>query len=165
MPREYDPDFDDTPPPSPKNVPRPTVTRSFLFRLRPSRLPLLVLGTLFTVWYLLTHHRGPIFKPKHSPSLSYKDVDWRQFAYAQYAPDGQHLCSAVMAFDALDQYGSKAKKVLLYPEDMDTEVLNSRDRDSQLLVLAQDTYGALLIPVPVWAVEGSCAPEQFNRGG
>ena len=155
MPRDYDPDFDDTPPPSPKNGPPPSLARAILFRLRRSRGLILALGAFLTFWYFLAHHRGPLTKPKHLPSLSYKDVDWRQFAYAQYAADGQCLCSAVMQFDALERYGSKAKKILVYPEDMDTEVLNNRDRDSQLLLLARDTYKALLIPIPRWTVQGT----------
>ena len=154
MPRDYDSDFDDTPPPSPKHVPRPSLARAILFRLRRSRVLLLALSALLATWYFLTHHHGPIFKPKHAPSLTYKNVDWRRYAYAQYAADGQYLCNAVMAFDALDRYGSKARKILLYPEDMDTEILSSRDRDSQLLVLARDTYGALLLPIPKFTVQG-----------
>ena len=165
MVQDYDPDFDDTPPSSPRHVPRPSLARAILLRLRRSRALLLALGALLATWYFLTHHRGPIFQPKHAPSLSYKDVDWRRFAYAQYASDGQSLCSAIMAFDALDRYGSKAKKVLLYPEDMDTEVLSSRDRDSQLLVLARETFQALLLPVPKRILQGK-APALavlFNR--
>ena len=159
MPRDYDPDFDDTPPPSPKyKPPPPGLARAILFRLRRSRVLLLAVSAALGLWYILAHHRTPWIAPTHAPSLRYRNVDWRQYAYAQYAPDGQYLCSAIMVFDALAQSGSKARRILVYPDDMDTEVLSSRDRDSQLLVLARDTYGAMLIPIPKWEVIGGhCA--------
>ena len=155
MPRDYDSDFDDTPPPSPKRGPPPSWSRSILFRLRRHRTLLLLAAAVLVAWYLLTRRKpGPWIKPTHAPSLNYKNVDWRQYAYAQYAADGQELCAAVMVFDDLARYGSKARRVLVYHDDMDLEVLGSRDRDSQLLLEARDTYGALLIPTPKLRLEG-----------
>ena len=57
-----------------------------------------------------------------------------------------------MVFEALDRLGTKAAKILIYPEEMDTVVSNGRDRDSQLLVKARDWYGVQLIPVPIQAI-------------
>ena len=53
-----------------------------------------------------------------------------------------------MVFEALDRLGSKADKILFYPDDWDLEITTKTDRDSQLLVMARDKYGVKLIPVP-----------------
>ena len=57
-----------------------------------------------------------------------------------------------MVFEALDRLGSKAQKILLYPEELDTIISHPRDRDSQLLVKARDWYGVHLMPIPVQAM-------------
>lgn len=86
---------------------------------------------------------------------STKDVtNWSNFAYSLYATDSATLCHAVLVFDALVRLGSKADRVLFFPEHWDTEVTSARDRDSQLLVLARDMYKVKLHPVRLLSVEG-----------
>ena len=43
--------------------------------------------------------------------------------------------------------GSKADRLLIYPQGWDTEIENMSDRDSQLLVKARDWYKVKLVPV------------------
>ena len=81
-------------------------------------------------------------------------INWSRYAYSLYATDSASLCHAVMLLDALARFGSKADRVLFYPEYWDTEVENGNDRDSQLLVMARDRYRAKLQPVPLLSVEG-----------
>lgn len=54
-----------------------------------------------------------------------------------------------MVFEALSRLGSKADRILFYPEEWDLEIENSSDRDSQLLVIARDQYDVKLLPVVV----------------
>lgn len=54
-----------------------------------------------------------------------------------------------MLFEALARFSSKPDRLLFYPETWDTEVASSRDRDSQLLVMARDQYKVELIPVDI----------------
>lgn len=98
---------------------------------------------LSLIYYVHDHHAPP----QHAPSLRFKSVDWSRFAYSQYATDSHYLCNSVMVFEALERLGSKADRILMYPEDWDTEIAHSKDRDSQLLVMARDKYRAKLIPV------------------
>ena len=56
-----------------------------------------------------------------------------------------------MVFDQLELLGSKADRILLYPEHFDTNIEGSQDRTSQLLVKAQREYDVKLVPV---AIEG-----------
>lgn len=51
-----------------------------------------------------------------------------------------------MLFEALSRLGSKADRILFYPESWDLTVSDSHDRDSQLLVKAQEDYNVKLIP-------------------
>ena len=153
MHKTYDPDFDDTPPTSPKHgsLHKSTFTHALRVRWRRYKSLVITFTIFFGIIYFFT--RGPrVFKPKHGPSLTYKGVDWRQYAYSQYATDSANLCNAVMVFEALDRLGSRAQKILIYPEEMDTTISNAKDRDSQLLVKARDMYGVQLIPVPIQAI-------------
>ena len=54
-----------------------------------------------------------------------------------------------MVFEALARLGSKADRILLYPQEWDLEIESSSDRDSQLLVIARDRYDVKLIPVVI----------------
>ncbi|KAF2752089.1 glycosyltransferase family 8 protein [Sporormia fimetaria CBS 119925] len=91
-----------------------------------------------------------------SPSASGRgrDVDWTRYAYSLYATDSATLCHAVMVFDSLARLGSKADRVLFYPDHWDTVVSDSRDRDSQLLVMARKKYNVKLHPIKLLTVEG-----------
>ena len=52
-----------------------------------------------------------------------------------------------MVFESLQRFGSKADRVLFFPEEWDTEIGDGGDRNSQLLVKARDWYGVDLVPV------------------
>lgn len=87
--------------------------------------------------------------PSSSPvsHIDYTKVDWSRYAYSQYATSSAYLCNAVMVFEALERLGSRADRVLFYPEDWDLFVADDHDRDSQLLELAKEKYKALLVPI------------------
>jgi hypothetical protein len=114
------------------------------FQWRRRYLLYVVAGLLIIYWLLPS---------KHTP-IENDQVNWHRYAYSLYATDSATLCHAVLIFDALARFGSKADRVLFYPQNWDTHVENSRDRDSQLLVLARDTYGVKLQPVKLLTVEG-----------
>ncbi|KAF1843880.1 glycosyltransferase family 8 protein [Cucurbitaria berberidis CBS 394.84] len=81
------------------------------------------------------------------------NINWSHYAYSLYAIDGATLCHALLLFDALARFGSKADRVLFYPAYWDLTVESSKDRDSQLLVLARDQYKVKLQPIELLAVE------------
>ena len=99
------------------------------------------------LWHTSSLHVLPRSPPQHAPSLIYRNVDWTRYAYVLYATNSAYLCNAVMVFSSLSELGSRADRVLLYPEEWDLEVESSTDRDSQLLVKARDVYGVKLVPV------------------
>ena len=99
------------------------------------------------LWRTSSFHLLPHRPPTHAPSLIYKNVDWTRYAYALYATDSAYLCNALMVYDSLSRLGSKADRVLIYPQEWDLDIESSTDRDSQLLVKARDEYAVNLVPV------------------
>ncbi|KAF2815150.1 nucleotide-diphospho-sugar transferase [Mytilinidion resinicola] len=120
---------------------------SYRWPLRRSRT-LAILGVLLL--YLLYRN---LWSSSSDSDYAPDGTKWSQYAYSLYATDGAALCHCVLVFDALKRFGSKADRVLFYPEYWDTEVYNSRDRDSQLLVMARDVYKVKLQPVKLLSVE------------
>ncbi len=154
--------------PSPFSPPlkpyKPAKARSsFGFRQRSRWLYGLVVIVLLYLWYTsktsLLPHRTPI----HAPSLRYKNVDWSHYAYSQYATDSAYLCNAVMVFEALARLGSKADRILLYPEEWDLDISDDTDRDSQLLVKAREYYNVKLIPVDIPQKDGDAWHGSFSK--
>ena len=119
------------------------------FRLRRRHAYYLV-GFLFVCW-ILYPSRNATPAPGTGDNIK---VNWSNYAYSVYATDRGELCHAVMVLEALARFGSKADRVLFYPDHWDTKVDSSQDRDSQLLTLARDTYNAKLHPVKLLEVAG-----------
>jgi hypothetical protein len=82
-------------------------------------------GLLLFIWWWVSYREQP------------KKLDWSRFAYSQYTTDTQTLCNALMVFESLQKLGSKADRVLLYPQ----EWTGSRDqRTAWLLQIAQEKF-------------------------
>jgi hypothetical protein len=107
-----------------------------------------IIGFIFACWLLYpTRNPGP-------KAGSFLKINWSNYAYSVYATDSASLCHAVLLLEALARFGSKADRVLFYPEHWDTTVESPTDRDSQLLVLAREVYKAKLHPVKLLQVAG-----------
>ncbi|KAF2849367.1 glycosyltransferase family 8 protein [Plenodomus tracheiphilus IPT5] len=107
-----------------------------------------LLGFIVVCWILY-----PTSKPTPT-TTDVLTVNWSRYAYSLYATDGTSLCHAVLLLDALARFGSKADRVLFYPDYWDLSVEDSKDRESQLLLLARDTYKVKLQPITLLIVEG-----------
>lgn len=105
-------------------------------------------GFVFVCWLLYPSGGGA------SPKAGDTDVNWSNFAYSLHATDSATLCHAVLLAEALQRLGSKADRVLFYPSYWNTVVSDSRDRDSQLLVMARDKYKVKLHPIELLSVGG-----------
>ncbi|MCJ1423697.1 N-acetylglucosaminyltransferase [Sticta canariensis] len=82
-------------------------------------------------------------------ALRFTSINWSRYAYSQYATTSAHLCNSIMLFETLSRLGSKPDRLLFYPSTWDTDITSSRDRDSQLLVMARDKFKVKLIPVDI----------------
>ena len=81
------------------------------------------------------------------------NVDWTRYAYSQYATDQHYLCNSLMIFEQLEALKSPASRVLFYPKSWDLDVSSSKDRTSQLLVMARDKYRVKLRPVEMYSLD------------
>lgn len=129
-----------------------------LLRSKPARLAYaLILSLLALSWLRRVHlyerltgpscyFRDPVV-PDGLDSESGADLDWSQYAYALYATDIEYLCNAVMIFDSLVTYGSKADRLLLYADTID--ISDEGTREGRLLANARDELGVILKPVKV----------------
>jgi len=91
--------------------------------------------------------------PQSAHPLYGAKIDWHLYAYSQYATNQHYLCNSVMIFDSLEKLGSKADRILFYPKTWDLDVSSSKDRTSQLLVMARDQYKAKLKPVDMYTLK------------
>lgn len=104
---------------------------------------------------LLMWHRREPPSPLPLPHIHYDEVDWSRFAYTQYATNEVYLCNSLMVFEALETLGSKAERVLFYPEQWDLVVEDERDRVSELLLIARNRFRVMVIPIKIEGIEDS----------
>jgi hypothetical protein len=96
--------------------------------------------------------RAPVrhtFEPLHVTPVgeeSEDGIDWTRFAYVQYVTDKEYLCNSLMMFESLHRLGSKADRVLLYPEQIELYP-KVPTWESMFLRKAQDDYKAHIVPV------------------
>ena len=105
-----------------------------------------------------------LFWPKSDPPpyqaaprqshVDYDLVDWSRYGYTVYATSSAYICNALMVFEALDRLGSRARRVLFYPEQWDVFMESDRGRDESLLVMATERYGVQLVPVDAQMMRG-----------
>jgi hypothetical protein len=120
---------------------RPTRSDFHWTLSRTKTIPL-VFGLLLIAWWILSSI------PKSTK------VNWSRYAYSQYATDTQSLCNALMVFASLHKLGSKADKVLLYPEQW----MHRREtKTAWLLEEAKKKYGVKLEPVQLLGADGKIA--------
>jgi hypothetical protein len=114
---------------------------------------------LFVLWR--RRERPP---PLPLPHIHYDEVDWSRFAYTQYATSEVYLCNSLMVFEALERLGSKAERVLFYPEQWDLIVENEVDRVSELLLMARNQYRVMVIPIKIDGIQDDNG-KRCNRVG
>lgn len=98
--------------------------------------------------------RSPVPTPEHDNSVyDLSSIDWSRYAYVQYVTNEAYLCNALMIFETLHRLGSKADRVMMYPDYMlrDPTMTQSEGTGSsrELLTKASDEYGVILIPIEV----------------
>ncbi|ESZ91868.1 hypothetical protein SBOR_7733 [Sclerotinia borealis F-4128] len=159
--------FDIDEPPPPKAA-KPSIAQ--IFRSRPVRtaIPIVICGLI--ILFLLPHgtrkakslhlqYKTPAClkqAPILAESLTGKEVgiEWDKYAYITYATSKDHLCNALMLFESLNHLGSKAGRVLLYPQLWKNEWVedaNGRGMEAitKMLIQARDDYKVKLVNVEV----------------
>ncbi|KAL7628423.1 N-acetylglucosaminyltransferase [Parahypoxylon ruwenzoriense] len=104
--------------------------------------------------------------PAVVPSFEDAQVNWSRYAYTQYVTNAAYLCNSVMIFETLFRLGSKADRVMMYPEKMmDPAETKPVSEEAKLLVKARDEYKVKLVPVAVQRRAGGDATwaESFTK--
>jgi hypothetical protein len=112
----------------------------------------LAIGYLFSNKLYIPDYAS--FHPSsHSSTVCVGDspTDWSRFAYVQYVTNEAYLCNSVMLFETLHRLGSKADRLMMYPNNID---LKSDSHGSKLLQKAQNNYSVKLMPIEVQHRDG-----------
>lgn len=133
-------DFDDFG--FPRNRPAVSRLRNFVRYRNPSLAIICIIGLLY--WWSGLEPADPI--------------DWSLYAYSQYVTDDASMCNAFLIFESLDRLGSKAQRVLMYPEEWDAKDSDLSDRSAGLLAHAQRQYGVKLKRIQLLGVDGPVSP-------
>jgi alpha-N-acetylglucosamine transferase len=113
---------------------------------------LCVAGIYLLVRLLRPLPQAPVrhtFEPLHVTPVgeeSSDGIDWTRFAYVQYVTDKEYLCNSLMMFESLHRLGSKADRVLLYPQQWELSP-STPTWESIFLKQAQDDYKVHIVPV------------------
>ncbi|KAJ5179401.1 Glucose N-acetyltransferase 1 [Penicillium capsulatum] len=132
------------------DIPDEPVLSVFKRQLRRKRLWVIIL-IVFLLFKWLRRDSPPSPRPS---AIQYNNVDWSRYAYTQYATSETYLCNSIMVFDALHRLGSRAERVLFYPEEWDLLMEGDYARTSELLRLAMSKYKVQLMPVRIEGIKG-----------
>ncbi|KAL6826291.1 glycosyltransferase family 8 protein [Trichoderma camerunense] len=124
-----------------------------------SRRSRIILGLTFVIIAIcLFLSRTDDYYHQHTATILYKssqetnDLDWSRYAYTQYVTSSEYLCISVMLLERLHHLGSRADRVLMYPQKMlpDPETNDGGGfHDAELLIKARDEYDVKLMPVEI----------------
>ena len=106
-------------------------------------LAALLLTLANTFWF---HGSYRSFRSPFRGPLRPEATQLSNFAYVQYVTNVPYLCNSVMLFESLHRLGSKADRLLMYPEEMD---LSEDTVEGYLLGKARDEYEAVLQPIEI----------------
>ncbi|KAH7357064.1 alphaN-acetylglucosamine transferase [Rhexocercosporidium sp. MPI-PUGE-AT-0058] len=139
--------------------PKPTFRQ--ILKSKPVRTVLAILLAFVALIYLRrSFHEHHVWARLTGPSCYYTEplthptspagtnVDWSKFAYTQYATNLEYLCNAIMIFETLHRLGSKADRLLLYPNKYSLDV-SLGTTESRLLLKARDEFNVTLKAIRV----------------
>lgn len=81
------------------------------------------------------------------------DIDWSVFAYVQYVTNSNYLCNSLMIFETLHRIGTKAERIMLYPQQWKVPKGKPEAEEERFLLQARDRYKVKLVPIQVVTYE------------
>ncbi|KAH6681673.1 nucleotide-diphospho-sugar transferase [Halenospora varia] len=114
----------------------------------------------FCIRWVLEHNHDDvetILPASARPTTTVDDpsIDWSKLAYVQYATSPEYLCNALMIWSEIEELGTLAQKVLMYPSHWDPNEIDDIDPGlrltpiARLLQSAVEDYNVTLHPVSV----------------
>ncbi|KAF4625472.1 hypothetical protein G7Y89_g12694 [Cudoniella acicularis] len=114
----------------------------------------------FCVRWVLRHNHDDydtLLPQSARPTTSVDDetIDWSKLAFVMYATSPEYLCNALMVWSEIEEIGSRARRVLMYPSAWDPNEIDELDPGLRLTPIARllqsaiDDYKVTLHPVSV----------------
>lgn len=109
-------------------------------------------------WVLAHNHDdddvlGPVAHPVKK--VDDPSIDWSKLYYVQYVTSPEYLCNALMVWSEIEEIGSRAQRLMLYPSHWDPNEIDDFDPAqgltpiARLLQQASEQYFVKLHPVSV----------------
>lgn len=109
-----------------------------------------ILGLIVLLLLWLRRERP---KPPPISHVRFDLVDWSRYAYTTYATSSPYLCNALMLFEALHRLGSRADRILFYPEEWSADMGDDSSREGQMLRMAKQKFNVQLTPIDVQMIK------------
>jgi hypothetical protein len=95
----------------------------------------------------------PVVTSPVETSSKVDGIDWSAFAYVQYVTNSNYLCNSLMIFEALHRIGTKAERIMLYPQQWKVPKGKPETEEERFLLQARDRYKVKLVPIQVVTYE------------
>ncbi|TVY23487.1 Glucose N-acetyltransferase [Lachnellula hyalina] len=121
------------------------------------------LGLFLGIRWILRHNHDEDQAPPHAvrPMRSVEDdrIDWSKLYYVQYVTSPEYLCNALMVWSEIEEIGSRAQRVMMYPSSWDPNEVDEIDLQltpvARLLQAAVSDYFVKLQPIEVLHQNGT----------
>lgn len=105
-------------------------------------------------------------RPAARPTKSVEDpsIDWSKLYYVQYVTSPEYLCNALMVWSQIEEIGSRAQRMMLYPSTWDPDEIDDYSPSldytpvARLLQEAQSKYFVKIQPVDIMHKNGTLQP-------
>ncbi|RDW83296.1 hypothetical protein BP5796_04787 [Coleophoma crateriformis] len=95
----------------------------------------------------------PIAAARPTKKVEDPNIDWSRFKYVQYVTTPEYLCNAVMIWSQIEEIGSRANRIMMYPSNWNQDAVNPVDLQptpiARMLEEAASKYFVQLYPVEV----------------
>ncbi|KAE8452023.1 hypothetical protein EG329_002188 [Mollisiaceae sp. DMI_Dod_QoI] len=118
-------------------------------------------------WVIRHNHDDDVDAiPAARPTTTVEDpsIDWSKRYYVQYVTSPEYLCNALMVWSEIEEIGSRAQRMMLYPSTWDPNKIDDYSPSldytpiARLLQEAQTKYYVKLQPVDIMHRNGTVQP-------
>ncbi|KAF1971769.1 nucleotide-diphospho-sugar transferase [Bimuria novae-zelandiae CBS 107.79] len=101
----------------------------------------------------IPHTKQPPDTGNGQPQQKPDAVVWSSFAYVQYVTNSNYLCNSLMVLEELHRLGTKAERIMMYPQHWSIPKGQADTEEARFLLQARDNYKAELVPIEVVTFE------------
>ncbi|TAQ87590.1 hypothetical protein B7494_g4104 [Chlorociboria aeruginascens] len=124
-----------------------------------AQLALIAVFLFFGIRFIIQNNHDSTESPI-SPGLPIttvedESIDWSKLYYVQYVTSPEYLCNALMIWSEIEEIGSRAQRLMLYPSNWSVNAIDEYSESleltpiARLLRAAQEEYYVKLQPISV----------------